>query len=61
MPAIKNRHGQTQVSDAKPRTQLAGAAAGIHANQNNRHHNVGRTSRVATRGAQLRAALRSEG
>jgi hypothetical protein len=63
MPAIKNRHGQTLVSDpSKPRTQLAGAgASGIHANQNNRHHKVGRTSRVATRGAQLRAVLRHEG
>lgn len=63
MPAIKNRHGQTLVTEpAKPRTQLAGAgSSGIHANQNTRHHKVGRTSRVATRSAQLRAVLRHEG
>ncbi|MDP9889548.1 hypothetical protein [Pseudarthrobacter enclensis] len=41
---------------------MAGAGdAGIHANQNNRHPNAGRTSRVATRSAQLRAILRHEG
>lgn len=62
MPALKNRHGQTLVSEpSRPRTQLAGAgASGIHANQNTRHHKAGKTSRVNTRGAQLRAVLRHE-
>lgn len=62
MPTLKSRHGQTLVSEpARPRTQLAGAgAAGTHANQNTRHHKAGRTSRVATRSAQLRTVLRHE-
>lgn len=62
MPAVKNRHGSTNVTEPdRPRVQMAGAgAAGIHANQNNRHHKVGKTSRVSTRNAQLRAVLRHE-
>lgn len=62
MPALKNRHGQTLVSEpATHRTQLAGAgSSGVHANQNTRQHKAGRTSRVNTRGAQLRAVLRHE-
>jgi hypothetical protein len=62
MPALKNRHGHTNVTEpARPRVQLAGAgAAGVHANQNNRHHKVGKTSRVSTRNAQLRTVLRHE-
>lgn len=63
MPALKNtRHGYTPVTEpARPRLQLAGAsAAGTHANQNTRHHKVGKTSRVSTRNAQLRAVLRHE-
>lgn len=62
MPALKNRHGHTHVTEPGPgRGRLAGAgAAGIHANQNTRHHKVGKTSRVTTRNAQLRAVLRHE-
>lgn len=62
MPALKNRHGQTVVSEPAPsRGRLAGAgAAGIHANQNTRHQKAGKTSRVSTRNAQLRAVLRHE-
>ena len=63
MPELKNtRHGYVAPTEAaRPRLQLAGAgAAGTHANQNNRHHKVGRTSRVSTRNAQLRAVLRHE-
>lgn len=62
MPALKNRHGHTHVTEPAPtRGRLAGAgAAGIHANQNTRHHKAGKTSRVSTRNAQLRAVLRHE-
>lgn len=63
MPSLKNsRHGYTHVTEpARSRVQLAGAgAAGVHANQNNRHHKVGKTSRVSTRNAQMRAVLRHE-
>lgn len=63
MAPLKNtRHGYVApTEDARLRVQLAGAgAAGIHANQNNRHHKVGKASRVSTRNAQLRAVLRHE-
>jgi hypothetical protein len=63
MPTVKNtRHGYTHVTEsAAPSGRMAGAGqAGIHANQNSRHHKVGKTSRVATRNAQLRAVLRHE-
>lgn len=63
MATLKNsRHGYTHVTEpARPRIQLAGAgAAGVHANQNSRHHKAGKTSRVSTRNAQLRAVLRHE-
>jgi hypothetical protein len=62
MPAVKNRHGSTNVTaPASPSGRMAGAGqAGIHANQNTRHHKVGKTSRVSTRNAQLRAVLRHE-
>lgn len=63
MPALKNtRHGYSHVTEpARPRVQLAGSgAAGVHSNQNSRHHKVGKISRVSTRNAQLRAVLRHE-
>ncbi|HEX9227524.1 MAG TPA: hypothetical protein VF885_12850 [Arthrobacter sp.] len=61
--ALKNtRHGYVAPTEAaRPRFQLAGAgAAGTHANQNSRHHKAGKTARVSTRNAQLRAVLRHE-
>ena len=60
MTALTNtRHSYVAPTEAaRPRIQLAGAgASGIHANQNSRHHKVGKTSRVGTRNAQLRAVL----
>jgi hypothetical protein len=63
MPELKNtRHGYVAPTEAaRQRIQLAGAgAAGIHANQNARHHKVGKASRVSTRNAQLRAVLRQD-
>jgi hypothetical protein len=63
MAPLKNtRHGYVAPTEAaRPRVRLAGAgAAGTHANQNNRHHKVGKASRVNTRNAQLRAVLRHE-
>lgn len=63
MPEIKNtRHGYVAPTEpARPRQQMAGAgAAGIHQNQNTRHHKVGLTKRVGSRTAQLRAVLRHE-
>ena len=63
MATLKNtRHGYVAPTEtAGPRVRMAGAgAAGIHANQNNRHHKVGKMTRVSTRNAQLRAVLRHE-
>ena len=63
MATVKNnRHGHTYVTEpAAPSRGLAGAGqAGIHANQNNRHHKVGATKRVGARNAQMRAVLRHE-
>ena len=63
MAELKNtRHGYVAPTEAaRPRIRLAGAgAAGIHANQNSRHHKVGKSSRVSTRNAQMRAVLRHE-
>lgn len=63
MPTLRNsRHGHTPITEpAAPGVKMAGAGqAGIHANQNNRHHKAGRTSRVSTRSAQMRAVLRHE-
>lgn len=63
MATLKNtRHGYVAPTEpAAPSRGLTGAGqAGIHANQNNRHHKVGATKRVGTRNAQLRAVLRHE-
>jgi hypothetical protein len=63
MAELKNtRHGYVAPTEPpRQRVQLAGAgAAGVHTNQNNRHHKAGKTSRVGTRNAQLRAVLRHE-
>lgn len=63
MATLKNtRHGYTHVTEpAAPSRGLVGAGqAGIHANQNNRHHKVGATKRVGTRNAQMRAVLRHD-